>query len=277
LSTLWSRAFDADSPAIKGQGIASLAPSITATLLALDGHQRLQLISDFCPPVSDLPRGGTALSPDLERILRSGAKILLAREAAGVPVDALGRVGVPVVLPWSNVDDLCYSIEKLGEISGARERAQELVHEMKSGLIARDTHQSPRILLVIGGALDRSGGPWVIRDDSLHGQVLRAAGYRNALTADLPGTPRISMETLIEIDPDAIIHLVPAWEDPVSGREAVLDSYTGIPGMKAVAGGAIGTIHDPAILDEGPGLLALVEQLRKAIDLLPMESSEARR
>jgi len=262
---------------IQGQGLASLAPSITATLLALGGEDRLAMISDFCPTVGDLPRGGTALSPDLERILRSGAKILLARSAAGGPVDALGRIGVPVMLPWSNVEDLCFSIEKLGEISAKEENARELAQRMRSGMAPTDSPQSPRILLVIGGPLDRSGGPWVIRDESLHGQALRAAGYRNALVDPLPGAPKISLEALIEMNPDGIIHLIPAEESSDSNREAVISSYSGIPGLKALSRGAIGTIHDPTILDEGPGLLKLVGQLKETIQKLPLMVSEAPR
>ena len=259
-----------------GSKLASLAPCITSSLIALGGEDRLVLISDYCPQVKDLPRGGTALSPDLERVKRSGAAVVLARAAGGVPVDSIGRVGKPVVLPWSSVDQMCESIRRLGEISGTEEVARQLVDELKVGLKSRESADSPEVLLVIGGPLDRSGGPWIIRDESLHGQALKAAGFRNALTDRQLGTPQLSIEALVEMDPTIIIHLVPAEGDELADK-AVRNSYSGIPGLGAWKENRIGAIHDPAILDEGPGLLELVQQLRKKVELLSGETVEASR
>lgn len=259
-----------------GSRLASLAPCITSSLIALGGEDRLALISDYCPQVADLPRGGTALSPDLERVKRSGATVVLARAAGGVPVDSIGRVGQPVVLPWSNVDEMCESIQRLGELSGTEMAARQLVEDLKDGLKSRESADMPEVLLVIGGPLDRSGGPWVIRSDSLHGQALKAAGYRNALKDQRLGAPQLSIEALVEMDPSVIIHLVPAEGDELVDQ-AVRDSYSGIPGLNAWKEKRIGAIQDPAILDEGPGLLTLVEQLRREIELLTGNKVEASR
>ncbi len=263
-------------PLSENHRLASLAPCLTSTLIALGGEDRLTLISDYCPPVKELPRGGTALSPDLERVMRSGAEVVLARAAGGVPVDAIRRVGTPVVLPWSSVSEMCDSVLRLGELSGCQQAANKLARDLQTGLAPRNDGTGPRVLLVIGGPLDRSGGPWVIREDSLHGQTLKAAGYRHAFQEPLLGAPQLSVESLIELDPDVIVHLIPE-EDDGSGRQKVHDSYSGIPGLSAWVEGRIGAIHDPQILDEGPGLLVLVDQLRKEIADLSQQSGEANR
>ncbi len=253
-----------------------MAPCLTSTLIAMGGEDRLTLISDYCPPVKELPRGGTALSPDLERVMRSGAEVVLARAAAGVPVDAIRRVGTPVVLPWSSVREMCDSVLRLGDLSGCQQAARGLAQDLETGLAPRNDGTGPRVLLVIGGPLDRSGGPWVIREDSLHGQTLKAAGYRHAFQEPLMGAPQLSVESLIDLDPDVIVHLSPV-EDAGSGRQKVYDSYSGIPGLRAWVEDRIGAIHDPQILDEGPGLLVLVDQLRKEIGDLSQRSGEANR
>lgn len=259
----------------RSQRLASLAPCLTHTLLALGGEDRLALISDYCPPVRELPRGGTALSPDLERVMRSGAGVILARAAAGVPVDAIRRVGTPVVLPWSSVEEMCDSVLQLGELSGCNESAQTLARELKEGLAPTADGSGPKVLLVIGGPLDRSGGPWVIRESSLHGQTLKAAGFRNALEQPLTGAPQLSLEALVQLNPDIIIHLVPA-EDDGNGLDSVRESYSGIPGLTAWERKTIGAIHDPGVLDEGPGLLELVTGLRQEIQRLSDRLEEAR-
>ena len=208
--------------------------------------------------------------------MRSGAEVVLARAAGGVPVDAIRRVGTPVVLPWSSVREMCDSVLRLGELSGCQQAAKELARDLETGLAPRNDGTGPRVLLVIGGPLDRSGGPWVIREDSLHGQTLKAAGYRHAFQEPLLGAPQLSVESLIDLDPDVIVHLIPE-EDDGSGRQKVHDSYSGIPGLRAWVEDRIGAIHDPQILDEGPGLLVLVDQLRKEIGDLCQHSGEANR
>ncbi|NCF99567.1 MAG: ABC transporter substrate-binding protein [Planctomycetia bacterium] len=265
---------DASSPAADPLG--SLAPCITSTLKAIGATSNLAVVSDYCHIESDLPRGGTALLPDLERIIRSGARVLLVRAAAGVPIDSLRSIGMPVILPWSSVDQMCTSVEKLGKISGNLEAALSLSEQLRTSLASRVTPDAPRVLLVIGGEMDRSGGPWVIRESSLHGQVLHAAGFRHPFEVPLQGAPQLSLESLVEIDPDYIVHLVPSNEEAGPSREQIAAAYIGIPGLSALEKGTIGAIYHPQALDEGPELITLVEILRGEISRLSRRNMQER-
>ncbi|MDE0959217.1 MAG: ABC transporter substrate-binding protein [Planctomycetota bacterium] len=250
-----------------GNRVVSLAPCITGTLLAIGAEQSISLISDYCPQIDGVGRGGTALSPDLERIVRSGSRILLVRSAVGLPRDELARVGETIELPWSSVEQVAGSIRRIGSVVERESSANQLADRFEQVLAGSGVAEdAPRVLLVIGTELDASGGPWVIKPNSIHGAVLRAAGFRNAIEKPMSGTPQISFERLLAIDPDIILHLSSAPEEERS--QSVLDRYRHLAGLGAVTGGAVGQVLGPRILDEGPELLDLVGAIQLEVERL---------
>lgn len=246
--------------------VVSLAPCITGTLLAIGAERSIALVSDYCPQLEGVSRAGTALAPDLERILRSGSRTLLVRRAAGVPIDELQRVGVPVELSWASADQVADSIRIIGGLVGRKAAALQLATRFEQLAIAQVEADAPRVLLVIGSDLEASGGPWVIKPNSMHGAVLKAAGYRNAIEMPMTGTPQISFERLLAIDPDIILHLSTASRGGV--LQPVLERYRHLDGLSAVASGAVGEVIGPRILDEGPELLDLVDSIESEVQRL---------
>ncbi|MGE4619624.1 MAG: ABC transporter substrate-binding protein [Planctomycetota bacterium] len=258
--------------------VASLAPCITGTLYAIGATKSIGLVSDYCPASEEMPRGGTALAPDLERILRSQSRVLLVRHAAGVPIEELKRVGEPIILPWSTVSQVASSIEKIGTITGHVSAAQNLSQHLKDTLTATANPDAPRVLLVIGSDFEEGSGPWVIKPNSMHGAVLTAAGYRNAIEKPMTGAPQISLEALLKIDPDYILHLLVGPEratDPSSTTDQsheLLSDYAGLPQLNAVRLQRIGQIQHPRILDEGPELIELVREMSQELKRLEEKS-----
>ena len=248
--------------------VVSLAPCITATLLAIGADDSLAMISDYCPPVENLQRGGTALVPDLERIVRSGSPTLLIRAAVGVPVQELSQVGDPLILPWSSVSQVAASIRSIGEVVKKRQEADLLASRFETVLSGAAPADAPTVLLVIGIDSGGSGGPWIIKTNSLHGAALHAAGYSNAIEDPLSGAPQISLEQLLRIDPDFILHLVPAKEPSQEARQQIVGGYEKLTALKAAQRGTIGSIHHERILDEGPELLDLVDSIAAELNRL---------
>lgn len=246
--------------------VVSLAPCITGTLLAIGAERSIALVSDFCPELEGVSRAGTALAPDLERILRSGSRTLLVRRAAGVPIDELRRVGDPVELSWASADQVADSIRIIGRLVGRESAAMQLATRFEQLAVAQVAADAPRVLLVIGADLEASGGPWVIKPNSMHGAVLKAAGFRNAIENPMAGTPQISFERLLAIDPDIILHL--STGSRPGNLRPVLERYKHLDGLSAVASGAVGEVIGSRILDEGPELLDLVDSIGSEVQRL---------
>ena len=248
--------------------VASLAPCITATLRALGAEDSIALVSDFCPDSDGLPRGGTALAPDLERILRCGARVLLVRSATALPRSELRRVGTPVELPWSTIEEVTKSIETIGSLVNRKQAADDLARRMRETLSSVPSPDAPRVLLVIGDSFDEAGGLWVIKPNSIHGAVLAAAGCRNAIEKPMSGTPQLSIEGLHQIDPDIILHMIPGDDSDGRSRGDIRQDYATLKGLQAVRRATVGRVCHPRILDEGPELLELVAAIQQEVELL---------
>ncbi|TNE87020.1 MAG: ABC transporter substrate-binding protein [Deltaproteobacteria bacterium] len=245
-----------------GHGLVSLHPSITDTLVAIGATDQLVGRSDYCgnPAVAEVPAVGTSLTPNLEAIVGLHPARILVEGSAGARVDQLAKLGAHEVLPWLTLDETATSIRRLGELSGHEAEAETLAKRFETRLGTPAPADAPRVLLVL--SLENGGPVWFLKRNSLHGSALEAAGYANAVAEDVEGPPTLSLERLLELDPDAIVLLVPESADDAviaeakSGFEA-LDPLTA-PGrgqLHTLAGAWLGT--GPEILDFADALEAL--------------------
>jgi len=224
--------------------IASLAPSITSVIVFIGAGGELVAISDYCRvdyPIGSIAVVGTALTPDRERLIRVAPGAILARKAAAVPIDILGKIAPTALLPWSSVTDLAASVRAIGEICSRQEAAENLAQRFEARFLSEASESAPRALLLLGADAGHSE-LWVIKPNSLHGALLPAAGLRNALGGPLRGAPTISLEELVRLDPELIITLVPSDKLSAADRERLLHRFDSLDSLAAVRRRAIGVI-----------------------------------
>jgi iron complex transport system substrate-binding protein len=98
-----------------------------------------------------------------------------------------------------------------------------------------------------------------VRDNSLHGAALRAAGARNAVPQPIHDVPRISLEALIELDPPNIIVLA---LPRAKARDRLLEPWHSLDTLSAVRTGRLGAVLAPDVFSTGPAILGLVARLQ---------------
>jgi iron complex transport system substrate-binding protein len=246
------------------QRIVSLSPGVTDTIAALGGAEQLVGISDYCqPPLShELPRAGSALTPNYEVIARLNPDVILTSEVKGAQLGPLEKLAKTHQLPWLSLTEWTHSVVSLGQILGRKKQAEDLRRKITSILEVTSSPTAPRILLALDYGDTGSDETWFIRDDSIHGAVLRAAGARNAVEGKVVGHPKLSPERLLTIDPDAIIVLTTR---PERTRKAAVAHFGKWAPLRAVKGQHIGVLSLPAALNVGPSVLELVPLLRSEI------------
>jgi ABC-type Fe3+-hydroxamate transport system substrate-binding protein len=246
------------------QRIVSLAPGITDTLFAIGAGSQVVARSDYCdypPEVMRLPAVGTSLTPSYETILRLEPTLVLGEDNAAARVTELQAIGRTRLLPWLSLSDVIESTRELGRLTGHTAKANELANEMTRRLSVPPPSGGPRVLLVIGYRPGKLDEIWFIRDNSLHGAALRAAGARNAVPEAVSGLPRLSPERLLGIDPDAI--LVLALPGKAQGDQ--LDGFRKLSPLRAVVKNQLAVIEAPEAYVHGPRILALVDRLEAAL------------
>lgn len=248
----------------QGPRIVSLAPGITDTLFAIGAGSQVVARSDYCdypPEVLRIPAVGTSLTPSYETILRLAPTLVLGEDNAAARVTELQAIARTRLLPWLSLSDVIESTRELGRLTGHTAKANELAKKMTERLAVPAPADAPRVLLVIGYRPGKLDEIWFIRDNSLHGAALRAAGARNAVPEAVSGLPRLSPERLIGIDPDAI--LVLALPGKAQGNQ--LDGFRKLSPLRAVTKNRLAVIEAPEAYVHGPRILTLVDRLEAAL------------
>ena len=198
--------------------IVSTLPSITETLFALGLGDRVVAVSQHCrypPQVVALPKVGTFVKPDLERIITLKADlVVISDRAAGDFADRLGAVQIPfVAVPSRTLSDVTLAIRQIGAAAGIESHAREVAEGIERRLddIRRLAVASPRpkVLLILGRNPQALTGMVAAGRDSYLNDLITIAGGLNVL--DEPGVPpypHISLENVLQLKPDVIVDVI---------------------------------------------------------------------
>ncbi len=247
--------------------VVSLSPAITETLFAIGAGSDLVGVSDYDDypeAVKRLPHTGTALTPGYEAIVRLAPTLILCEAAASAPKRELSALGLTKFLAWLSLEDIVASTRLLGAFTEHAAGADALATRLWDGLAVGEAKNGPRVLLVLGDATSKLSEIFFIKKNSIHGSALRAAGARNAMAADVSGVPRLSLEELLHLDPDAIIVLLATTADAPS-EARVLADYGALEPLTAQKNGRISVLRSAEAFVVGPRILTLAEQLRREV------------
>lgn len=258
--------------------VASLVPSMTDVLLQMGVREQLVGISNYDPTTPDragLPRVGDYHSVDWEQLTAIRPTVLVIptpkQEVAAVFEQRASSLGIKLVdIHVDRVVDLYPAILRLGDAVGAPAAATDLVKTMESELkaVQARVENSPRVRTLI--ATDETGqfivGPRNFLDD-----LLTMAGGIN-VAADFPKDyPKIDKEKLLELDPEAVIQLMP--DAPPQVLDAAKRFWAGLPQLQAVRNGRVYFHSEPYLLLPGPSIIKVAEKM--ADDLHPLTSTDA--
>jgi len=244
--------------------ILSLYPAITETIYYLDAQEYLMGRSDYCrfpKKAQDLPSFGTSLTPNFETIALHQPDRILTDQSMGTPLEELQRITPVLQYPWLTVDEMKKSIVQLGTLVKKPKEAQQLAMKMDEALQSTATPQSPTMLVIMAGSDLAKGQIWYMRRDSLHGAAIEAAGYQNAAPDTQKGPPSMSVEKLLEVDPDIILFMTAQLSSPET-VSTLKQSISLIPALKSVQKRQIGVLNGENLMGVGPGILDLVDRIR---------------
>lgn len=246
--------------------VASLSPAITDTIVALGEQARLVAISDYCSG-TDRPRVGTIISPRFERLASERPDLILATRVAGSPDAQLERLAPLLALPWLTLEEVTSSVRQVGQAVNQTASAEQLAERMQRELQPHAAADAPRVLLLMGPINEDRVGYFYIRDDSLHGRLITASGYRNAMGTQPPaGQPRLSVEELLRVDPDAVLVL---QETPAQGGPPLAR----LTPLRAVKNGRTAVLSRPRVLSMGPAVLEVRRAVEASLDRLLSEKA----
>jgi iron complex transport system substrate-binding protein len=251
--------------------IVSLTPAVTETLFAIGAGSRVAGVSDYCDypsQVAGLPRLGTALTPNFERIAGLRPDLIVSDLSVASDKTRLDSLGPTLRLPWLSLSEIANSTRQLGRFTGDDARANALAARLEQRLSVPPPPAGPRVLLVLAGESAGIDPVWFIRKNSMHGAALHAAGGRNAVPEEVHAMPRISLERVIALDPDLIVLLTGK-----NAGDGVLDSWRKLHVLSAVKNAGIGVLPGKQAFAHGPRILDFADALERELRRLSARPS----
>ena len=191
--------------------IISLAPSNTEILFALGLGDRVVGVSDYCDypeEAKEKTKVGGYSTSDIERIVALEPDLILIEDIhTGEILPALEKLDLTVVtIDPRTLDEVLESFTLIGEITGKSDEASRLVTEMRNRInaITNKTDNLPeekrlRIFYVMWHDPLMTVGT----NTRIHELIEKAGGVN--IIQDTEGYPTISLEALIEANPQVII------------------------------------------------------------------------
>ena len=246
--------------------IVSLAPSITEMLFAIEAGEQLVGVTDFCdypPEALKKPKVGYS-NPNLESLVALQPDLVVAPNDFLKPdvIVKLEQLKIPVfILADKNVEGIFAHIQTLGRIVGRSPKADAVAMELRKQVAAiqqRIQGAAPvRVLYVLNSQPLITVGPGSFID-----QLIGMAGGVNVAAKSATPYPRLSMETVLQEDPEVLVFPVGKAEGISESEQQTWRQWTT---MTAVKRGRLHQISADWLNRPGPriarGLEALAEIL----------------
>ncbi len=252
--------------------IVSLAPSITEMLFAIGVGEAVVGVTDFCdypPEALSKPKVGYS-NPNMESLLALRPDLIVAPGHFLKPdaIVKLEQLKVPVfILVEKNVEDIFVHIQTLGRIVGRSPSADTVAMELRRDVaaITQRVQNKPRIrmLYVLNSQPLITVGPGSFID-----QLIGMAGGTNIAAKSTMPYPRLSMESVLQEDPEVLVF-------PVGKAEGIPDheqqAWRQWSTMTAVKRGRLHQVSADWLNRPGPRIAKGLESL--AAILHPEDSS----
>ena len=252
----------------KPERIISLAPSNTEILFALGLGEKVVGITNVCnypSQTEEKEKIGDYNNPNLEKIIELKPDLILASHGNPVKlINQLEELDYTVVgLNPKNINDIISSMTLVGQITANNKEAAKLAEEMKkrmeavlSGTSSLTKNDKPRVLYVVWYK-----PLWTAGSETFIDELIQKAGGVN-IAGELSGWPQMSLETVIEKNPQVII--VGCSEDQPELIEAVKNEST-LYGTDAFQHNQIYTINTDIVSRTGLRIVDALEEMAKII------------
>lgn len=245
----------------KVERAVSLAPNLTEIVFAVGAGDKLTGVTTFCnypEEAKKIQKIGDTMNPNIENIIALKPQIVLISTAAQIETftKVLDEQGIVYfVTNPQNLDGIYKSIDTIGEIFGRRDKADEVVTGLKKRVA--DVESRIGAAKPLKTFLQISKEPlYTIGKESFITDLIKGAGGISATEKIETAYPKLSKETALALNPDAII-LSESDDNPIPN-----EVFKNSP---AVKNGKVFKINADIISRPAPRIVDALEQIARAL------------
>ena len=251
------------------QRIITFGPSIAEILFALGLDDRIVGVSDFCDypqAAQDKPKVGNSFSPSIEKVVELEPDLVMTVEHEQFNSELEGLGITYVVLDPEDVRSILDTIRLAGEVTGRAKEGNRLASDMEKVISDVTTRVEgaarPTVFFMVDGTDPNM--PWTAGGGSFIDDVITIAGGENIASRVVDDYTQLSIEEIVNADPDFIIIQTMMGGVPTVAVE-VLEQHPIWQQLSAVKEGNIYLINGDLVSRPGPRITQGLEETAKIL------------
>ena len=249
------------------QRIVSHVPSITETLFAIGLSEKVVGVSEYCdyPEAAKAkPIVGGFYYPSIEKIVDLNPDLVFTDGRDEKLIIQLDELGITcVALRPKDISGILTTIVLVGKITGTKEKAEELVEDMRARMsaITERVKDAPRPQVFYLFAAKDLNNPWAAGPGSFVDSLIMLAGGENIGAKAISAWAQFSVEEVVNSDPEVIIANAKHGTSVTSKEE--LERHPAWNKITAVKRGKIHFIDGNLVERSGPRIVQGLEEIAR--------------
>ncbi|KAA3597167.1 MAG: hypothetical protein DWQ06_14165 [Calditrichaeota bacterium] len=259
-------------PLTQRERIISFAPNVTEMLFALGVQERVVGVTRFCkspPQAQEKEIVGDLFNPSLERIVSLKPTKFISLEIRNPELKKVLRLSKAkiVEIPNETIEEIFIGLRIVGDALEVKSKSDSIETALRESLKSIATENKLEDSLKIGIVIGRSDGSleeiYVAGEETFYTELLKMLGAKNAF-GDLEGRyPTVSLETLLETDPDILIEIQSELNE--AKKQQILEIWQELPHLSAVKNGKLKFLSGKSVAIPGIKIDETFENLAKII------------
>lgn len=239
----------------------SLAPNLTENIFAVGAGGKLVGVTSFCDypqEAQKIQKIGDTINPNLETILALKPQIVFVSTASQIETftKTLEQRGVVVfVTDPKDFTGILRNLRQLGDILGTQPTAEKLIADLQRRVktVEETVKDEPKTKVFVQISKDQL---YTVGRDSFITEIVERAGGESATKMVATAYPKLSKETALALNPDAII--LSESPDNTEPNEVFKNS-------NAVKNNRVFRVDAAHLARPGPRVVDALEQMAKSL------------
>jgi iron complex transport system substrate-binding protein len=258
------------------QRIVSTSPSITETLFALGLGDRVVGVSQHChypPEATRRPRVGGYIRPNIEAIVGLRPDLVIVQEKATEAAGQLARMKIGVLnVENGDLRTMFAGMRAIASRCGVADRGARLEADVNARLsaIRRRTAGMPKrsLVFIVGRSPGRLEDLIAVGKGSYLNELIDIAGGVNSLGGTVMPYPKISLESMLGLNPDVVVDMGEMSETTGVTEEQkrkVVELWNRRPSLKAVRQKRVYAVASDIFVVPGPRIAEAAEAFERML------------
>lgn len=259
-------------PLTDRERIISFAPNVTEMLFALGVEDRLVGVTRFCkspPQAQEKEIVGDLFNPSLERIISLKPTKFISLEIRNPELKKVLRLSKAKIIeiPNETIEEIFIGLRIIGDALDVRSKSDSIETALRNSLEKIASENQLEDSIKVGIVIGRSKGSleqiYVAGKETFYTELLEMLGAKNAFGNLENRYPTVSLEVLLEINPDILIEIQSELNE--AKKQQIREIWQKLPNLSAVKNGKLKFLSGKSAAIPGVKIDETFEKLALAI------------